>query len=121
MVQSVDAFWHQKYAEEEGGKLVPVVAGGSNGDHSEGTDGSVQGGMERSAAADHHEIEHEPGEGHGHGSGIHMPSPSYFPVVAALGLPILAYGLLYSTVLVIDGAITLLVGLYGWAMEPSAE
>ncbi len=121
VVQSVDAFWHQKYAEEEGGKLVPVVAGGSNGDHSEGTDGSVEGGMERSAAADHHEIEHEPGEGHGHGSGIHMPSPSYFPVVAALGLPILAYGLLYSTVLVIDGAITLLVGLYGWAMEPSAE
>jgi cytochrome c oxidase subunit 1 len=50
-----------------------------------------------------------------------MPSPSYFPVVAALGLPILAYGLLYSSILVVDGAITILVGVYGWAVEPSAE
>ena len=50
-----------------------------------------------------------------------MPSPSYFPLIAALGLPILAYGLLYSTILVVDGVITILVGLYGWALEPSAE
>jgi hypothetical protein len=50
-----------------------------------------------------------------------MPSPSYYPIVAALGLPILCYGLIYSPILVIDGALTLLVGLFGWATEPSAE
>jgi cytochrome c oxidase subunit 1 len=63
------------------------------------------------------------GEG-GHGGGghaIHMPSPSYFPLVAALGLPILCYGLMYSTILIVDGALTILVGLYGWAIEPAAE
>jgi cytochrome c oxidase subunit 1 len=49
-----------------------------------------------------------------------MPSPSYFPVVAALGLPVLGYGLIYSPILVIDGALILLAGLYGWALEPSA-
>ena len=68
--------------------------------------------------------EHAPTEAQkhgGHGHGIHMPSPSYFPLIAALGLPILAYGLLYSTILIVDGVITIMVGLYGWAVEPSAE
>jgi cytochrome c oxidase subunit I len=50
-----------------------------------------------------------------------MPSPSYFPIIAAAGIPIIAYGLLYSTILVVDGVLTLLLGLYGWAIEPSAE
>ena len=56
--------------------------------------------------------------------GIHMPSPSYFPLIAALGLPILGYG---------DHVRVALCGwrrsvrscsssaLYGWALEPSAE
>ena len=37
------------------------------------------------------------------------------------GLPILGYGLLYSPILVIDGALILFAGIFGWAMEPSAE
>ena len=88
--------------------MVPVVAGGSNGHGTE------------PGAAEH--LARDSGEhGEGHGHGIHMPSPSYFPLVAALGLPILAYGLLYSSILIVDGVITILVGLYGWAVEPSAE
>jgi cytochrome c oxidase subunit 1 len=110
VVSSVDALWHTKYAEGPEGELVPVVAGGSNG-HQDSA------GAEQHLAAD--AGEHGRGEGHGHA--IHMPSPSYFPLIAALGLAILAYGLLYSTILVVDGAITILVGLYGWALEPSAE
>jgi cytochrome c oxidase subunit 1 len=98
VVHSVDDFWHRKYAEGEGGRLVPVVAGGSE--------------LDREVSS---------GDHGGGGHSIHMPSPSYFPLVAALGLPILCYGLIYSTILVIDGAVTLLVGLYGWAVEPSAE
>ncbi|HEX9410492.1 MAG TPA: cytochrome c oxidase subunit I [Actinomycetota bacterium] len=112
VVSSVDTFWHSKYAEGPEGELVPVVAGGSNGE-------------EHSSASEEHPATgtRTPGETHGegHGHGIHMPSPSYFPLIAALGLPILAYGLLYSTILIVDGALTILVGLYGWAMEPSAE
>jgi len=85
---------------------VPVMAGGATNEeeavpHQEGA---------------HSEAEHGAG-----GHGIHMPSPSYYPILAALGLPIVCYGLLYSTIFVIDGALILLVGLFGWATEPSAE
>jgi cytochrome c oxidase subunit 1 len=103
LVRSVDDFWHHKYAEGEDGRLVPAVAGASNG-------GSL--GEHGSEAPEH--VEHE-------AHAIHMPSPSYWPVVAALGFPILCYGLLYSSLLAIDGALVLLFGLFGWANEPSAE
>ena len=58
---------------------------------------------------------------HGGGRAIHLPSPSYYPVVAALGLFVLGYGLIFSWWLVGAGAVVLLAGLYGWALEPSAE
>jgi cytochrome c oxidase subunit 1 len=103
VVRSVDDFWHHKYAEGEDGRLVPAVAGASNGE-SRGEHGSE--------APEH--VEHE-------AHAIHMPSPSYWPVVAALGFPILCYGLLYSSLLAIDGALVLLFGLFGWANEPPAE
>jgi cytochrome c oxidase subunit 1 len=50
-----------------------------------------------------------------------MPSPSYWPVVAALGLPIIAYGLIFNMWLVGLGVVVVLVGFYGWILEPSAE
>ena len=109
VVHSLDDYWHRKYVEGKDGRLVPVLAGGANGGGA-GSEG---------AASD--EPEPGNGSGHGEGHGIHMPSPSYFPILAAVGLPILAYGLVYSTILIIDGALLLLAGLYGWAMEPSAE
>jgi cytochrome c oxidase subunit I len=99
VVKSVDEFWHRKYAEGEDGRLVPVVAGGSD-------------------TAEHNE-EGPHSEEHGDGEhGIHLPSPSYMPVLTALGLPFLGYGLLFSPVLIIDGVLLLLIGLYGWAVEP---
>ncbi len=112
MVHSLDDFWHRKYAETKEGELMPVVAGGAAdlavGHGRGGAHGDEEGGG------------HGDGED-GHGHGIHMPSPSYWPIVSALGLPVLGYGLLYSPILVIDGALILLGGLYAWALEPSAE
>jgi len=53
---------------------------------------------------------------------VHMPSPSFFPLVASLGLPIIGYGMIYRAWFVaIIGAIVTLSGLYAWAMEPSTE
>jgi cytochrome c oxidase subunit I len=53
---------------------------------------------------------------------VHMPSPSFFPLVASLGMPILGYGMIYRAWYVaIIGAITVLAGLYAWGMEPSTE
>jgi cytochrome c oxidase subunit I len=110
VVHSVDAFWHTKYAEGPDGRLAPVVAGASNGDGEPDSNGDEV-----------PDTGHDTPDEHGGGHAIHMPSPSYYPLIAALGLPILCYGLLYSLILVVDGALTILVGLYGWAVEPSAE
>jgi cytochrome c oxidase subunit 1 len=57
--------------------------------------------------------------GHDEGHGIHLPSPSFWPLVSAIGLPIVGYGVIYSWWLVGAGALVVLIGLYGWAMEPS--
>ena len=46
----------------------------------------------RGASHDRHPAH---GDGHG-GHGIHMPSPSYFPFVMALGLPIIGYGAVFK-------------------------
>ncbi len=91
-VHALDDFWRQKYAEDERGRLVPVVAGGSGEE-----------------------------EAHADGHGIHMPSPSFFPLISALGLPIIATGLIYDPAIVAVGGAVLMVGIYGWALEPATE
>jgi len=92
-VHALDDFWHRKYAEDAQGTPVPVVAGG----------------------ADEHE------EDHGDGHGIHLPSPSFMPLIAALGPPIISVGMIYDFALVPIGAAVMLVGVYGWALEPATE
>ena len=92
-VHALDEFWHRKYVQDEKtGTLVPVQAGG----------------------APQHDEGHEDG-----GHSIHLPSPSYWPLVSAFGLPIMGYGVLYSWWLIGAGALVALIGFYGWAMEPS--
>jgi hypothetical protein len=50
---------------------------------------------------------------------IHVPAGSRWPLVAALGLPILALAPLTHTLwLAFAGAAVLLVGIYRWAFEP---
>ncbi len=50
---------------------------------------------------------------------IHMPSPSYWPLIVALGLPIMAYGIVFHTLLIVAGAAIALLGMFGWALEPA--
>jgi len=48
-----------------------------------------------------------------------MPSPSYWPLVAALGLPFIGWGLVFGAYLVIAlGVVLLFGGFYGWVFEP---
>ena len=103
VVHSLDDLWHRKYAETEGGRVVPVAAGGS---------GEV-------AAIDDHAGQHGAGGGGGHA--IHMPSPSYFPLIAAVGLPVAGYGLIFGVPAVALGLVITLAGFFGWALEPSAD
>jgi cytochrome c oxidase subunit 1 len=49
---------------------------------------------------------------------VHLPSPSYWPLVVALGLPLIGYAVIFNLFLAIPGAILVLGGVYGWVMEP---
>jgi cytochrome c oxidase subunit I len=92
LVTHRDDFWHKKYAHTEEGEPVRVFAGGEHAEHDD------------------------------HGHGIHLPSPSYWPAIAAFGLPVLGYGTIYkSTALMIVGGVIVLLGLFGWGLEPSVE
>jgi cytochrome c oxidase subunit I len=72
------------------------------------------GGAVDEADLDVAEVEHE--------HHIHLPSPSFYPFIVALGLPILGYAAVFLNVwLVFPGLILLLFGIYAWGLEPSTE
>jgi cytochrome c oxidase subunit I len=54
-------------------------------------------------------------------NGIHMPDPSYFPLIGAIGIPLMAWGVIHNPALIAVGALIALFGLFGWAFEPSSE
>jgi len=87
-VTRVDDFWYRKYGETKDGKLVRIASTA------------------------------EVTQPRGDGKGIHLPSPSYWPIVLAFGLPIAAYGLIFSLWLALVGAIIVVAAIYGWVMEP---
>jgi cytochrome c oxidase subunit I len=126
LVTARDDLWHRKYTEDDEGRAVrrdhpmpavvgpavvgpavvgPAVAGPDVAEQDEGADPS-----DDAPEAPHAE---EPPH-------IHMPSPSYWPAVAALGLPIIGYGMMYKAyVVAVIGAVWLLGSIYAWALEPA--
>jgi cytochrome c oxidase subunit 1 len=89
-VHDLDDFWHRKYGEDAEGHMVKLAP--------PVTEGSLD----------------------LHAEGVHLPSPSYFPLIASLGLPIMAYGMIYRTYVVVAlGALFLIGALYAWGLEPS--
>jgi cytochrome c oxidase subunit 1 len=101
-VHSLDEYWHRKYTEDTEGRLVRLPN------------------YEQVRAASDTNVAKE-------GQHIHLPSPSYFPLMAALGLLVAAYGMILgktssaSYLITVAGLIVVLGALYGWALEPSAE
>ena len=87
-VTRLDDFWYRKYGETEDGRLVRIAS----------TDEVAQ-----SAEGEHN---------------VHLPSPSYWPLVAAIGLPIVGYGLIYTWWLCLIGGLITAGALYAWALEP---
>jgi cytochrome c oxidase subunit 1 len=107
IVHARDDFWHRKYTEDEQGRLVRIPSGGSD---------------ETSALHEQHEPgSDEHGHGDGHGHGIHMPSPSYFPALASVGIMIVGYGAIYHWWIGAIGGVILLAGVFGWGNEPLSE
>ncbi|MDP9069558.1 MAG: cytochrome c oxidase subunit I [Actinomycetota bacterium] len=87
-----DDFWHKKYFVGPGKTAEPVFSGG---------------------AVDH--AEHADHEGGHH---IHMPSPSYFPVIAAFGMLVSAYAVIFALPAVVIGFLITTLGFFGWVFEP---
>ena len=87
-ITRVDDFWYRKYGETKDGKLVRI--------------------------AETEDVTQKLSDG----KHIHLPSPSYWPIVVAFGLPIVAYGLIFSLWLCLVGGLIVVGGLYGWVLEP---
>ncbi len=49
---------------------------------------------------------------------IHMPSPSYWPILLAFSLPVMAYGIIFNLLLIPVGAAIALGSMFGWSLEP---
>jgi cytochrome c oxidase subunit I len=90
-VSHLDEWWHRKYQEDDQHRLVKV--------------GDVQ----------YFSTPEGPSEP------PHLPSPSYWPLVCALGLPFIAWGLLYTYWLCALGGALVMIAVYGWSLEPSVD
>jgi cytochrome c oxidase subunit 1 len=98
IVHSVDDFWHRKYTEDENGRLVALPKPETE---------ATAGGLSETEESGH---------------GIHLPSPSFYPLIVSVGLPIIAYSMIYKVYPgAVVGGLVMLAGLYGWTLEPSAE
>ncbi len=91
-VHHLDDFFHQKYEEDATTHTMKQVR----------TAEEIMAEQERNA--DKH---------------IHMPSPSYWPIVLAFGLPVITFGLIYSHLISVVGGVIVLFAAYGWALESS--
>ena len=121
LVTSRDELWHRKYTEDENGRSVrrEVTLGQPKMEDSE----VEPSGTEANASPDHVDEEHAGGHdehGEEHEEHIHMPSPSYWPLVAALALPVICYGMIYKVwAVAILGGVWITASLYAWALEPA--
>ncbi|MSQ14303.1 MAG: cytochrome c oxidase subunit I [Dehalococcoidia bacterium] len=96
VVLARDAYWEQKYG-----------SGHENGQAHAATSEHVSEGQYGAAADERHDI--------------HMPWPSYWPLITAFGLFVVFAGLLVNVVFAALGVLILFYGVYGWALEPVAE
>ncbi len=50
--------------------------------------------------------------------GVHLPAPSFWPLVLALGLPLIGYGVIFNLWLCVIGGLLTGGAIYAWALEP---
>src|SRR3954470_13812479 len=54
-------------------------------------------------------------------TGVHLPSPSYWPIVIAAALPLIGYGIIFNLGFAAVGGFVLFLGIYGLGLEPSTD
>lgn len=62
----------------------------------------------------------DPGEHHGPHE-IHLPSPTVAPAVIALGVMLIAFGILFGAILAAVGGLIFLAGLATWLINDARE
>lgn len=50
---------------------------------------------------------------------IHMPAPSYWPIVVAAGITVVAVGFLIHPIVVVAGVLIVIASIIAWGMEES--
>ncbi|MCC6175101.1 MAG: cytochrome c oxidase subunit I [Chloroflexi bacterium] len=56
---------------------------------------------------------------HADPASVHLPNPSFFPLIVALGLVLFMAGFMFSHTVTVVGALYLIAGIGGWALEPA--
>ena len=57
----------------------------------------------------------------GNAEGVHLPAPSFWPILLAFSIPIIGYGIIFSLWLTIPGGILMMASMFGWALEPADD
>jgi cytochrome c oxidase subunit I len=57
----------------------------------------------------------------GDATNVHLPAPSYWPIVLAAGLPLIGYGLIFNLGFAAVGGAIVLLAAYGWGLEPADD
>jgi cytochrome c oxidase subunit 1 len=92
VVHHLDEFFHRKYEEDTATHTMKKVAEGEDLVRAEAD------------AADAH---------------IHLPSPSYWPILLSIGVGLLGLGVVYGIPMMVIGFAITLFSAYGWVLEPS--
>lgn len=92
VIHHLDEFFHRKYAEDNATNTMQKYANAED---------VIKG--EQDAADEH----------------IHLPSPSYWPILLASGIGVLCMGVVYGVPVMVVGAGILVFSVFGWVLEPS--
>ena len=126
-----DQLWADKYGVEHQDELAIEVAGRQVGsvdvtpdvsEHPYHGDDAIERHLEATNQGDGHHGDEEPH--------VHMPNPSYYPLLVSIGLtiagfgmlidgPTITIGLLTLPIMAIAGLLVTIGAIYGWAFEPA--
>jgi cytochrome c oxidase subunit 1 len=57
----------------------------------------------------------------GHRRDVHLPAPSYWPILLCAALPLIGYGLIFNLGLAFAGGLLALLSIYGLVLEPADD
>ncbi len=127
-VTNRDQFWADKYGtgthHDEESDVEVRIAGVKVGNFSTDDEEPEDEAATRRQGNDTGDIEEE--------QHIHMPNPSFYPLMVAIGIFFVAFGLIFShprleierlslPILSLAGVLVMLVGIAGWSFEPAAD